>query len=146
MKDPYPFPNIDDLVDGASRCDLLRKNDPELYLEWERKVKHVFDCDNYSEERKWDQFVINKRRHGERHVCTWEDMKSIMRRRFVSNHYYRDLHRKLQCLTQGSMSVQNYYKEMRITMTRVNVKEDHEATMTRFIGDLKKEIVDVVEL
>ena len=28
------------------------KNDPELYLEWERKVEHVFDCYNYSEEKK----------------------------------------------------------------------------------------------
>ncbi|RDX83912.1 hypothetical protein CR513_35120, partial [Mucuna pruriens] len=28
------------------------KNDPELYLEWERKVEHVFDCHNYLEEKK----------------------------------------------------------------------------------------------
>lgn len=27
-------------------------NDPELYMEWERKVEHVFDCYNYSEEKK----------------------------------------------------------------------------------------------
>ena len=48
------------------------KNDPELYLEWERKVEHVFDCHNYSKEKKvkldvveftnyasiwWDQLV-----------------------------------------------------------------------------------------
>ncbi|RDX94980.1 hypothetical protein CR513_22562, partial [Mucuna pruriens] len=31
-------------------------------------------------------------------------------------------------------------------MIRANVEEDHEATMARFIGGLKKEIVDVVEL
>jgi len=28
------------------------KNDPELYLEWERKVEHVFDCYNFSKEKK----------------------------------------------------------------------------------------------
>ncbi|RDY10978.1 hypothetical protein CR513_04418, partial [Mucuna pruriens] len=28
------------------------KNDLEVYLEWERKVEHVFDCHNYSEEKK----------------------------------------------------------------------------------------------
>ncbi|RDY04768.1 hypothetical protein CR513_11478, partial [Mucuna pruriens] len=120
------------------------KNDPEVYLEWERKIEHVFDCHNYSEEEK-DQFVINRRRYGERPIRTWEDMKSIMRRRFVSNHYHRDLCRKLQCLTQGSMSVQNYYKKMKVAMTRANVKEDSKVTMARFIGGLK-EIVDVVEL
>ncbi|RDX83843.1 hypothetical protein CR513_35195, partial [Mucuna pruriens] len=31
-------------------------------------------------------------------------------------------------------------------MTKANVKEDREVTMTRFIGGLKKEIVDVVKL
>ncbi|RDX86914.1 hypothetical protein CR513_31680, partial [Mucuna pruriens] len=137
------------------------KNDLEVYLEWERKVEHVFDSHNYSEEKKvklavvkfidyaniwWDQFVNNTRRNGERPICTWEDMKSIMRKRFVSNHYHRDLHRKLQCLTQGFMSMKNYYKEMKIAMTRANVKEDREVTMARFIGGLKKEIADVVKL
>ncbi|RDY10236.1 hypothetical protein CR513_05281, partial [Mucuna pruriens] len=77
------------------------KNDLELYLEWERKVEHVFDCHNYLEEKKvklavveftnyasiwWDQFVINRRRNGERLIRTWKDMKSIMRRRFVPSH------------------------------------------------------------
>ncbi|RDY12028.1 hypothetical protein CR513_03226, partial [Mucuna pruriens] len=126
---------------GEPRCDnyssnikmsipaFQGKNDPEVYLDiW------------------WDQFVINKRRYGERSIHTWEDMKFVMRRRFVSNHYHRDLHRKLQCLTQGSMSVKNYHEEMKVVMTRDNVKEDHEVTMARFIGGLKKEIVDVVEL
>ncbi|RDY11947.1 hypothetical protein CR513_03316, partial [Mucuna pruriens] len=123
------------------------KNDPEVYLEWERKVEHVFDYHNYLEEKKvklaivkfidyasiWcDQFMINMRRYGERPIRTWEDMK--------------DLRRKLQCLTQGSMSMQNYYGEMKVAMTRANVKKDREITMFRFIGGLKKMIADVVEL
>ena len=52
------------------------KNDPEAYLEWERKVALVFYCHNYSENKKvklaaigfldyttvwWDQFVLNMR-------------------------------------------------------------------------------------
>ncbi|RDX99824.1 hypothetical protein CR513_17065, partial [Mucuna pruriens] len=130
------------------------KNDPELYLEWERKVQHVFDCHNYSEEKKvklvavtfTDYAGISLHRNGERPVRTWEDMKSVMRRRSVSNYYHRDLHRKLQSLTQSSMSVHDYYKEMEIAMTRANVKENREVTMTRFIGGLKKEIANVAEL
>ncbi|RDX64640.1 hypothetical protein CR513_56785, partial [Mucuna pruriens] len=136
-------------------------NDLELYLEWERKVEHMFDGHNYSEEKKvklviiefidyasiwWDQFVINKCRNGERPIHTWEDIKPVMRRRFVPSHYHRDLHGKFQSLTQGSMSVEDYYKEMEIAMIRANVEEDREATMARFIGGLKKEIAYVVEL
>ncbi|XP_038973002.1 uncharacterized protein LOC120105029 [Phoenix dactylifera] len=137
------------------------KNDPELYLEWERKVEHVFECHNYSEEKMvklaivefhdyasiwWDQMVTSRRRNGERPIGAWDEMKAVMRKRFVPSHYYRDLHRKLQSLTQGSMSVEDYYKEMEIAMIRANVEEDREATMARFIGGLKKEIADVVEL
>ncbi|RDX97802.1 hypothetical protein CR513_19375, partial [Mucuna pruriens] len=40
----------------------------------------------------------------------------------------------------------DYYKEMEISMIRANVEEDREATMPRFIGGLKKEISDMVEL
>jgi len=136
------------------------KNDPELYLEWRRKVKHVFVCHNYSEEKKvklvvvefigyaciwWDQLMTIRCRNGERPISRWEEMKTVMRKRFVSNHYHRDLHRKLKTLTQCSMSVEDYYKEMEIAMIRTKV-EDHEATMAIFIGGLKKELTDVVEL
>ena len=54
--------------------------------------------------------MTSRRRSGERPINRWEEMKTIMRRRFVPSHYYRDLHRKLQTLTQGSMSVEDYYK------------------------------------
>ncbi|GKV23267.1 hypothetical protein SLEP1_g33016 [Rubroshorea leprosula] len=51
------------------------KNDPDVYLEWEKKVELVFDCHNYSEEKKvklaaveftdyavvwWDQLVLSR--------------------------------------------------------------------------------------
>ena len=61
------------------------KNDPKAYLEWERKVELVFDCHNYSENKKvklavieflyyttmwWDQLVLNMRRNREPTVET----------------------------------------------------------------------------
>jgi hypothetical protein len=54
------------------------RTDPEVYLEWEKKIDLVFDCHNYSEEKKvklavieftdyaiiwWDQLVTNRRRN-----------------------------------------------------------------------------------
>ena len=43
-------------------------------------------------------------------------MKAIMGRWFVPSHYYRDLYKKLQSLTQGYRSVDDYYKEMEIAL------------------------------
>lgn len=137
------------------------KNDPEVYLEWEKKVELVFECHNYSEEKKvklaaveftdyaiiwWDQLVLNRRRNHERPVRSWEEMKAIMRKRFIPSHYYRDLYQKLQGLTQGLMSVEDYHKEMEIAMIRANVEEDREATMARFLHGLNRDIANVVEL
>ena len=137
------------------------KNDPEVYLEWETKMEMVFDCHNYSEIKKvklaaieftdyaivwWDQLLINRRRNREPPVDTWEEMKMLMRRRFVPNHYYRGLYQKLQRLTQGSKSVDEYYKEMEVAMIRANVEEDREATMARFLHGLNREIADIVEM
>ena len=136
-------------------------NDPEAYFEWERKVELVFDCHNYSENKKvklaaigfsdyatvwWDQLVFNMRRNREPDVETWEEMKRVMRKRFVPTYYYRELYNKLQNLKQGNRSVEEYYKEMEVSMARANIEEDREATMTRFLAGLNREIQNVVEL
>uniref|UniRef100_A0A2N9I8P5 CCHC-type domain-containing protein n=1 Tax=Fagus sylvatica TaxID=28930 RepID=A0A2N9I8P5_FAGSY len=99
------------------------KNDPEAYLEWEKKVELIFECHNYSEEKKvklavieftdyaiiwWDQLVMNRRRNHERAIETWEEMRAIMRRR-----------------------------RWRSPLIRANVEEDREATMARWNGNLK---------
>ncbi|XP_057811643.1 uncharacterized protein LOC131025875, partial [Salvia miltiorrhiza] len=137
------------------------KNDPELYLDWERKVELMFDCHNYSELKKvklaaiefsdyalvwWDQMVTSRRRNSEPPIQTWQEMKAVMRKRFVPNHYYRELFNKLQTLRQGSRSVDEYYKEMEVAMIRANVVEEREATMARFLTGLHWDIRDKVEL
>ena len=61
-------------------------------------------------------------------------MKDVMRARFVPTYYNRDLFKKLQLLKQGTESVEEYYKEMEISMIRANVTEDDEQTMARFFN------------
>ncbi|KAA3466167.1 mutant gag-pol polyprotein [Gossypium australe] len=71
------------------------KNNPEAYLEWEKKIELVFECHNYSESKRvklaaiefsdyaivwWDQLVMSRRRNGERPISTWAEMKSVMRK------------------------------------------------------------------
>jgi hypothetical protein len=124
-------------------------------------VELIFECHNYSEDKKvklvaieftdyamvwWDQLVMNRRRNHERPIETWEEMKAIMRRRFVPSHYYRELYQKLQSLTLGYKSVDDYNKEMEIAMIRANVDEDREATMARFFNGLNRDIANMVEL
>ncbi|XP_071905682.1 uncharacterized protein [Coffea arabica] len=69
-----------------------------------------------------------------------------MKKRFVPSHYHRDLYQKLQTLTQGQRSVEDYYKDMEISMLRADIQEDREATMARFLSGLRVEIADQLEL
>ncbi|KAL5573988.1 hypothetical protein UlMin_023585 [Ulmus minor] len=127
------------------------KNDLEAYLEWETKMEMVFDCHNYSEIKKvklaaieftdyaivwWDQLLINRRRNRELPMDTWEEMKMLMRKRFVTSHYYRGLYQ----------NVGEYYKEMEVAMIQANVEEDREATMARLLHGVNRKIADIVEL
>jgi hypothetical protein len=91
----------------------------------------------------WDQLMTNRRKNHERPIEIWGELKALMRRRFVPSHYYRDLYQKLQNLTQGSRSVEDYHKEMEVAMIRANVKE---ATMARFLSGLNRDLANVVEL
>ena len=79
-------------------------------------------------------------------IDTWEQMKAVMRRRFVPRHYYKELHQRLQSLTQGSRSVEDYHKEMKIIMIRDNIEEERKATMARFLHGLNQDIANVVDL
>ncbi len=49
---------------------------------------------------------LSGRRNRERPIDTWDEMKAIIERRFVPNHYYRELNQRLQRLTQGTKSVE----------------------------------------
>lgn len=132
-------------------------NDAEVYLEWEMKVKIIFECHNYSEEKKvyskekkvklvaveftyydlvwWDQQLLAKHRNQEP-IATWKEMKRIMWKWFVPSYYYYEIYRNLQRLTQDSMSIEDYHKEIEIAMIRTNMEEDREATMGRVFSGL----------
>ena len=122
------------------------KSDPEAYFEWETKAQFVFECHNYTDDKKvklaaaeftdyavvwWDQLVTNRRRAGERPITTWDEMKAVMKKRFVPRHYYRELYKKLQQLRQGGRSVEDYHREMEVAMIRANVEEDRERPQWR---------------
>jgi hypothetical protein len=73
-------------------------------------------------------------------------MKPIMRKRFVPNHYNREVYNRLQSLSQGSKTVNEYFKKIKITIIRANISKDREVTFARFLIGLNKDIANVVEL
>ena len=88
----------------------------------------------------WNQNQEDRERWKRYRVDTWMVMKRIMRERFVPPHYVSEMHNKLQRLYKRSKSVDDYYKEMEISLIRANIEDTNEATMTRFLNGLNKDI------
>ena len=56
------------------------------------------------------------------------------------------MQQKPQRLSQESLTVDEYYKEMEMALTRANIEEEIEDTMVHFMSFLNPDIRDVVEL
>ncbi|KAI4380092.1 hypothetical protein MLD38_006318 [Melastoma candidum] len=72
-------------------------------------------------------------------------MKTAMTKRFLSEHYRRDLYLKLQSLQQVS-SVSEYTREFERLLLLCDVQEAQEQTIARYLRGLKPHIADAVEL
>ena len=53
---------------------------------------------------------------------------------------------KLQRLQQGPRSVDEYFKDLETTLTKIDMHENEELKIARFVSGLRREIQDVVEL
>ena len=86
------------------------------------------------------------RREEGREIDTWTKLRRVMRKRYVPTSYSRTMRQKLQRLCQGSLTVKEYYKEMKMALVRANIEEETDDTMARFLSGLNLDIRDVVEL
>ncbi|KAK1650599.1 hypothetical protein QYE76_068404 [Lolium multiflorum] len=136
------------------------EDDAEAYLSWALKVDKIFRIHNYSGAKKvamaslefedyantwWEQVVTLREEKGEPPIDTWEDMKEEMQARFVPQHYKTDLFNKLQKLKQGTKTIEEFFKEMELTMMRANIQESENQTIARFFNGLNYPIKRIVE-
>jgi len=49
-------------------------------------------------------------------------------------------------MIQGNRIVENYFKDMEVTMNRARTKEENDAAMAKFLSGLNHDIGDVMDL
>jgi hypothetical protein len=140
---------------------FTRKESADEYLNWVEQCDQIFRVHNFSDQHRmnlasvefsgyaliwWNQLQEHQLRLGLRHINTWEEMKRVMKRRFVPSSYQRDLRNRLQLLKQGKKSVDEYFKEMELLLVQTGIREDLQSTMARFLGRLNEEISGFVEM
>jgi hypothetical protein len=131
------------------------KYDADGYLDWEMTVEQKFNAHLVPEQHRVRQatsefkdFAIvwwNGLAVGNALPTTWEDLKRVMRDRFVPPSYHRDLRAKLLCLEQGDNSVQDYYGELQKGLMRCGIVEGVEDSICRFYAGLNRGIQDIVD-
>ena len=75
---------------------------------------------------------------------SWDRLKEAMCDHFIPPPYKHDLHKKLQCLEQGNMSIQEYYAEFQRCRICYGIVDDMEDKIIHFYGGLRHEIQDIV--
>lgn len=100
----------------------------KIFLAWEQKVKNLFKVCNYSKSVKqcwqcpvfhyalywWDKITTHRVMRGSPMVDSWIELKMLTRKRFVPEHYSRDLDYKLKTLKYGSKRIEEYRQEMEL--------------------------------
>ena len=79
-------------------------------------------------------------------VVFWYDLKECMCVRFVPPHYRNELLLKLRRLHQGSRTIDECFKDLETSLTKINMHDSEESKIARFISGLRREIQDIVEL
>lgn len=73
-------------------------------------------------------------------------MKKELKKKFLPEHYMQDAFLKFHRLKQENRSVEEYSEEFDHLMMRCGIYEPEEQTIARYLGGLRREIFDIVDL
>jgi hypothetical protein len=120
--------------------------DAEAYLDWEMIVDKKFSSHLVPEHHRVRQdtgefkdFTIiwwNELSTLRLQPDTWDRLKVAMCERFVPPAYQCNLHKKLQCLDQVNMSIEDYYAQLQKGMIHAGVNEKTEDKICHFYSGL----------
>src|SRR5574338_70000 len=133
----------------------------EEFLDWVANVEEIFDFKEVPEHRRvklvatrlrgrdlawWQQTKLTCERMGKSKVESWEKMKKLMKATFLPYNYQSLMYQRLQNLRQGTKTVNDYVDEFYQLIARNDIMETEEQLTSRFIGGLRMQIQDIVNM
>jgi hypothetical protein len=107
----------------------------DAYFDWECEVDHTFGYHDFTEHeivsivpQTFTDFAsiwwaVYCAENIDNKPTTWNDLKSILRHRFVPPSYQRDMLHKFARLEHNSNTVHVYYQKLKSYMYRCDIKE-----------------------
>ena len=79
-------------------------------------------------------------------IESWEKMKKLMKATFLPYNYQSLMYQRLRNLRQGTKTVNDYADEFYQLIARNDIMETEEQLTARFIGGLRMQIQDMVNM
>ncbi|GJY62546.1 reverse transcriptase domain-containing protein [Tanacetum coccineum] len=129
---------------------------PKGFIDWLFTVEEVFEFKEVPENKRvsliatklrgrasvwWKQLKLTRERVGKPRVTSWRKVKKCMRSNFIPHNY-----QQLQNLKQGSKSVEDYTTKFYQLIARNDIQETDDQLISRYIGGLKAQIMDSVNM
>ena len=134
---------------------------PEELLDWINAIEEVFEYKEVPENKLvslaatrfrgraaawWQQTKLTRIRQGKKKIDSWEKFKKHLRGAFLPHNYAKLLYQQLQNLRQGNGSVDDYTTEFHWLVARNDLTETEEQQVSRYIGGLRSQFQDQLNL
>jgi hypothetical protein len=134
---------------------------PEEFLDWVTAVEEILEFKEVPNDKRvplvatkfrgraaawWQQLKQTRAREGKAKITSWTRLLKKMRPAFLPHNYLRIMYQRLQNCSQGSKSVEEYMDEFHKLLARVDLSESVEQLVSRYIGGLRPQIQDMVNL
>ncbi|XP_031402539.1 uncharacterized protein LOC116212098 [Punica granatum] len=94
----------------------------------------------------WENLKRRREREGKRRIVTWEKIKRELKKKFLPASYKQDIFSRLYNFKQEELTVEEYTAEFEHLMMKCDIVEPEEQTIARYLGGLRSEIRNVVQL
>ena len=134
---------------------------PDEFVDWLNTIERIFDYQDVPENQKvkvvaiklkkyaslwWENLRKQRIREGRSKIVTWEKMKRELKRKYLPDNYRQDIFLKLHNFRQKELSVEDYTAEFDHLMLKCDMVEQEEQTIARYLGGLRPEISNIVQL
>lgn len=131
------------------------------FLEWLNTVERVFEFHEPPEAKKvklvaiklrrnasfwWENLKKLREREGKRKITTWDKMKKELKRKYLPIDYKQEIYHKLHNLKQKELSVDEYTAAFDHLMMQGELVEPEEQSIARYIGGLRYDIANMLQL
>nr|GEV47197.1 hypothetical protein [Tanacetum cinerariifolium] len=157
--------NRDNVLRSVRVCieilDFVGAAQPDEFIYWLSTVERVFDLRDIPDHLKvkvvaiklrkyaslwWDHVKHKRRQQGKARIETWDKMKKLLRAKFLPINYSQDAFFEYHSLMQNNSFVEQFVVDFDRLRMRCRADEEEEQVIARFLGALRPDIADIIQL